>query len=117
MVYACDEPRQTQTKKDVDRVTSCDISDGVIGMFFIHGGSSTGEKVWKGCSQRHKGYCCIKSPSTKEYRNTILYSIIFEYTLYDVVTRQMADKLTCDGIVKTHKASKNTGQITNNRSQ
>lgn len=45
MIYAGNEPRQPEAEENVDGITSGDVSDGVVRMFLVHGGSSTRKKV------------------------------------------------------------------------
>merc|ERR1719285_1604342 len=55
MVDSGNDPGDSETEEDVDRVTSSDVADSVVSIFLIDSSGLTGEGVGQRGSQRNEG--------------------------------------------------------------
>merc|ERR1719336_27253 len=55
VVDGCDDPRNSETEEDVDRVAPGDVADRVVCMLLVHSRGLAGEGVREGGAQGHEG--------------------------------------------------------------
>ena len=57
MVDGCDDPGDSQTKEDVNRVAARHVTDGVVGRLLVDGSDLAGEGVREGGAQGNECDC------------------------------------------------------------